>query len=75
MGGGINVSYPKFRALSIDSGFEHIKTIHLVILFIKKWLPWQLGATSEMAPLVKMFCWGESICRPTFMLAPQRERF
>ena len=29
MGGIIHVSYAEFRALSVDSGFEHIKTIYL----------------------------------------------
>ena len=83
MGGVINVSYPKFRALSIDSSFEHIKTIHLMIqwylyrssVFTQKWLPWQPGVKSEMALLLKMFYWGQSICLPTFMLVPQSERF
>ena len=83
MGGVINVSYPKFRALSIDSSVEHIKTINLMIrwylyrssVFTQKWLPWQPGVKSEMALLLKMFCWGQSICLPTFMLVPQSERF
>ena len=78
MGGVINVSYPKFRALSIDSSFEHIKTIHLMMqwylyrssVFTQKWL-----VKSEMALLLKMFCWGQSICLPTFMLVAQSERF
>ena len=47
MGSVINVSYPEFRALSIDSGFELIKTIHLKIqwylyrssVYTTKWLP------------------------------------
>ena len=83
MGGIINVSYPKLRALSIDSSVEHIKTINLMIrwylyrssVFTQKWLPWQPGVKSEMALLLKMFCWGQSICLPTFMLVAQSERF
>ena len=31
MGGVLNVSYQEYRALSIDSGFEHVKTTYLKI--------------------------------------------
>ena len=81
MGGVINVSYPKLHALSIDSNTEHIKTIHLKLVFIQiivftpKWLPWQPGVKSELALLRKMFYWGQRICLPTFMHVSQGERF
>ena len=52
MDGVINISYTKFRALSIDRWFEHIKTIHLKIKWYVyrssvstiKWLPWKQGS-------------------------------
>ena len=35
MDGVINVSYQEYRVLSIDSGFEHVKTIYLKMIFIE----------------------------------------
>ena len=82
MGGVINVFYPKFRALSIDSGFGHIKTIHLMIqwylyrssVFTQKWLPWQPGVKSAMALFLKTIAIVHSICVPMFMLVSQNAR-
>ena len=82
MGGVINVSYPKFRALSIDSSFGHIKTIHLMIqwylyrssVFTQKWLPWQPRAKSAMALFLKTIAIVHSICVPIFMLVSQNAR-